>query len=97
MTLFTVMVGVVGCIFGQLHPGRSPAQVHILLTAGICFNKIQAYRMFTSVKRVRSVNVVSSLGRCEMEVSLIILVLYVIFIFPPQLSLPSGLSLNPGQ
>lgn len=59
VALFTVMVGVVGCIFRQLHPGCSPAQVHVLLTPSICFEtiqKIQPHRVLTGVK---SVNVVT--------------------------------------
>lgn len=31
VTLFTVMVGVVGCIFRELNPTCPPAQVHVLL------------------------------------------------------------------
>lgn len=37
VTLFTVMVGVVGRVFRELYPGCPPAQVHILLTHSISF------------------------------------------------------------
>lgn len=37
LTLFTVMVGVVGCVFRELNPTCPPAKVHVLLTNGVSF------------------------------------------------------------
>lgn len=41
MTLFTVMVGVVGRIFRQLNPRCPPSQVHVLLTHRVSFERQQ--------------------------------------------------------
>lgn len=37
VTLFTVMVGIVSCIFGELNPARPPAQEHLLLAHRVSF------------------------------------------------------------
>lgn len=34
VTLFTVVVGVVGCVFRQFDSVRTPPQIHVLLTSG---------------------------------------------------------------
>lgn len=37
VTLFTVMIGIVSCIFGELNPARLPAQEHLLLAHRVSF------------------------------------------------------------
>lgn len=37
VTLFTVMVGVEGCVFRELSPTSPPAQVHVLLAHRVSF------------------------------------------------------------
>lgn len=44
MTLLTVVICVIGCIFGQLNPRCSPSEVHLLLTHRVSWDRQQGQR-----------------------------------------------------